>query len=240
MPDRDRVRVISLIPPEEEFPDSSLSWMTARVFETVGTADSACYLDARGLHHDALRETLASLDPAGDPVLVLGTTFALTEVLDRMDADGARFTLPRGSRIMDTGGFKGRAREMSRRDLLLGYARGLGVPSDHVVGEYGMTELSSQFYETVLDSTDPAKRVYRGPDWIRTRVLHPDTLEHRHDGGLGLLAHFDLANAWTVSAVVTEDLGYAVDGGFRFAGRASEAEIRGCSLTAAEILGGRA
>jgi hypothetical protein len=71
---------------------------------------------------------------------------------------------------------------------------------------------------------------------VRTRVLDPETLEELAAGSPGLLTHFDLANAWTVSAILTEDLGAAVPGGFQLLGRARGAELRGCSMAAREIL----
>ena len=106
-----------------------------------------------------------------------------------------------------------------------------------------MTELCSQFYEPSLGSgahsrTGDDARVYRGPPWTRTRVLDPETLSSVPRGEPGLLAHWDLANAWTVCAVVTEDLGILAEDGFRLLGRAEGAELRGCSLRAEELLGG--
>jgi hypothetical protein len=106
-----------------------------------------------------------------------------------------------------------------------------------------MTELCSQFYETTLARfvaglRRPGERLYEGPHWVRTRVLDPRTLAAAPAGEDGLLAHVDLANAWTVSAIVTEDLGAMREGGFLLRGRARGAELRGCSLVTEEILGG--
>jgi hypothetical protein len=144
--------------------------------------------------------------------------------------------------VMDTGGFKGRSREVSREELLHLYQDVLGVPPCRVVGEYGMTEMSSQFYEATLCESlagkAAAERIYEGPPWVRTRVLDPDTLEPVPAGRRGLLAHLDLANAWTVSSLVTEDLGQAAGTGFRILGRARDAELRGCSLATEELLEG--
>jgi hypothetical protein len=115
-----------------------------------------------------------------------------------------------------------------------------------MVNEYGMTELLSQFYEPVfrvggaaradLGSAPLENRRHVGPPWVRTRVLDPETLEPCAPGAPGLLCHLDLANAGSVAAVLTADLGVADEGGFRVLGRAPGAEPRGCSLALEELL----
>ena len=137
---------------------------------------------------------------------------------------------------MDTGGFKGRARETERGVLLDQYQKRLGIPPERVVGEYGMTELSSQFYETRLSDN---RRRFVGPPWVRTRAIDPETLHPIPFGERGLLAHWDLANAWTVLAVLTEDVGVVYEDGFELEGRAPGSELRGCSLATEELLDGR-
>ncbi len=171
------------------------------------------------------------------PVMILTTALAISEFLQILAESDEHFELPAGSRIMDTGGTKGTRMSVSREELLNRYQDLLGIDPGHVVGEYGMTELCSQFYENTLSEDTPgSERRYQGPPWTRTRVLDPETLEPLPEGETGLLAHWDLANAWTVSAVITEDLGVAVPSGFRLLGRAEGAELRGCSLVAEEIL----
>jgi len=175
--------------------------------------------------------------------LILGTALILRAWLVELEASGEQFVLPPGSRVMDTGGMKGRSATMTRGELLSLCHNRLGIPPSHVVGEYGMTELCSQFYELTLDSDSASRtgaddRVFRGPPWTRTRVLDPDTLRPVAPGESGLLAHWDLANAWTVCAVVTEDLGTLAKDGFRLLGRAEGSELRGCSLRTEELLGG--
>ncbi len=243
LPDRGAMRVVSLIPEGRELPDSSLSYMADAVLARFGAPGSGVFLDRGGL---CAAELLAALERAGDegePVMLLGTALGFAEFLGVLEAQGTRFTLPPGSRIMDTGGFKGRAREVSREDLLDRYRSALGVPPAYVVGEYGMTEMSSQFYEPSLRTfaetgRAPVERVHQAPPWVRTRAFDPDTLDPLPPGRTGLLAHFDLANAWTVAAIVTEDLGAEAPGGFVFHGRARGTELRGCSLATEELLGG--
>jgi hypothetical protein len=153
-----------------------------------------------------------------------------------LDRGGARVRLPDGSRLMETGGFKGRSREVSRDDLYRALTDRLGVPPERIVNEYGMTELLSQFWEPVLREGTDRRRRHVGPPWVRTRVLDPVTLEDVAAGEPGLLCHLDLANVGSVAAVLTEDLGVAVEDGFRLLGRAPGAEPRGCSLALEELL----
>jgi len=241
LPDRERMRILSLVPSWSGLPESSLSFMVSRILERHGVGESGTFLGRDGIQHGRLKEALAASVAEGEPVLLLGTILALAEVLDRLEGEGLRFRLPPGSRVLDTGGGKGRRRDVSRTALLTRYAEILGVPENHVVGEYGMTELCSQFYEGVLADRFRGRagssRVFRGPAWTRTRVLHPDTLAPLPRGGTGLLAHLDLANAWTVLHVLTEDLGVEEAAGFRLVGRAEGAALRGCSLTTEELLG---
>ncbi len=238
LPDRGRMRILSLIPPGALLPGSSLSFMADRILERFGAPGSGIYLGEGGLRFHDLRRALAE---APEPVMLLGTALGYHELLAMLQSSGDRVRLPAGSRLMDTGGFKGRRREVAREDLLDRYREFLGIPSTHVVGEYGMTELSSQFYETSLRDAaagESGERLYAGPPWVRTRALDPDTLAPLPEGKTGILAHLDLANAWSVCAVATEDLGAVHPGGLRLRGRARGAELRGCSLATEELLGG--
>lgn len=141
---------------------------------------------------------------------------------------------------MDTGGVKGMARPLSRPGLLRACWTLLGVAGYYCVNEYGMTELCSQRYDGVLAdrfqgrSLEPRRLV--APPWLRTRVLDPDTLAPVAPGATGLLCHHDLANAGSVSVVLTEDLGRAVgDDGIEVVGRVAGAVPRGCGLLLADL-----
>ena len=170
------------------------------------------------------------------PVCVLATTGALLRVLDDCRAQGVAFRLPHGSRLMDTGGDKGAPRPMSRNGILHAVWSTFAIPGYFCVNEYGMAELSSQYYDSVIaDRVHGRHRARRklGPHWMRTVVLDPDTLVPVAPGGRGLLCHFDLANAGSAMAVLSEDIGEQADDGFQLLGRAAGAELRGCSLNAA-------
>ena len=167
----------------------------------------------------------------------LGTTFALVHWTDALRESGTRFRLPAGSRLMDTGGFKGRSREVTRAELYGTVGELLGIPAAWCVNEYGMTEMSSQFYDGVAGSAlAPSQRLHVGPAWVRTQATDPETLKPLPHGETGVLRHVDLANLHSVAAIQTADLGITSPQGFRVLGRAQGAEARGCSLAMDDLL----
>ena len=140
---------------------------------------------------------------------------------------------------METGGFKGKTKEISKEMLYRDCESFLGIQKNHCASEYGMTELSSQCYKRG-DST-LSKRTsspFLGPAWMRTLVIDPMTGREVRKGSVGFLRHFDLANRGSVIAVQTEDMGCAVGDGFEFLGRAKGSEPRGCSLSYEEFIRG--
>jgi hypothetical protein len=160
-------------------------------------------------------------------------------LLEALVASGERLALPPGSRVMETGGFKGRTRELSRAELHGACGERLGVPASHVVNQYGMTELASQFYDSILrEPTAPRRKL--APPWTRVRLLDPETGEEVGPGAIGRVAILDLANTGSVLAVQTADLGRQLADGFEVLGREPGAEARGCSLAAEAMLGGEA
>ena len=153
--------------------------------------------------------------------------------------------MPAGTRIFETGGFKGRVRELQRPELLARVERHLGVQPDHVVREYGMSELTGHFYTRVLQGADAD--LFFMPHFLRVRALDPESLLDVPAGEPGLLAIVDLANVGSAVCVLSEDIGVIEAGAggpaggashraaFRLLGRADEAELRGCSLTVDEL-----
>ena len=234
LPDGAELRMLSLVPPASDLPDSSLSHMVAVVLDRLGAPGSAYYATAAyGIADERFGSALAAACSDDVPVCILGTSFAFVHWLDRAAARGERYTLPAGSRLMDTGGYKGRSREVGEPELRRMYTELLGIPASHCVNEYGMTEMCSQFYDSTLRDVvrmHVRERCKLVPPWVRTRVVHPETLEPVDDGEIGLLLHLDLANIGSVIAIQTEDLGILVDGGFRLLGRAAGATPRGCSI----------
>ena len=242
------VRVVSLIPDPGTVNDSSLARMAGFIADEPEVAATVWAFDpGRGVDVDAVRGAAAGTAP----VLLLTTAFALVHLLEALGP--VRLTLPPGSRIMETGGFKGRVVEVDRTQLHARIERVLGVVPSNVVNEYGMTELLSQAYDGVAGrcpessahrggpggprSASSHPRPHRFPPWVRTRALDPATLSPQPCGQPGLLSHFDLANAGSVCHILTEDFGSTTgDGGIELAGRAPGASLRGCSLVAESFL----
>jgi hypothetical protein len=234
LPDVDRMRLLLLAPSWQSQPDSSLGFMLSDVVDQFGTLGSGFFVDSRGLDTDGLVRSLKAAEDSGEPVGLLGVVLAFVHLLEDLDRKELAFRLPPGSRIMDTGGFKGRSREVSRREMLALYERILSVPPGFVVNEYGMTELSSQFYDSSLLGGDPEVKL--GPHWVRTVVIDPESEVEAARGRPGLLRHVDLANLDSVMAVESEDMGVAREAGFVLLGRAGGAEPRGCSIPVDELL----
>ncbi|MDX2169980.1 MAG: long-chain fatty acid--CoA ligase [Deltaproteobacteria bacterium] len=232
-PDVERMRIVSLIAPVDVLPDSSLAQMVAWGLEQFG-GDQHGYAAGRdGLDLEALVAALRASERDGRPLAILATTGGLIRALDALAARRLAFRLPHGSRLMDTGGDKGAPRPLSRNGLLHAVWSGLAIPGYFCVNEYGMAELSSQFYDSVIADRVAGRHAARrllGPHWVRTRLLDPQTLQPVAAGQPGLLCHLDLANAGTVAAVLCEDLAVALADGLRLLGRAPGAELRGCSL----------
>lgn len=230
------LRFVLLTPPVAQAPHSSLAEMAERVAERfgAGAAVAAGCVDSSGawrLDLECLVPVLREVTASGQPVCLLGTAFSFVHLLDHLAETGLRLRLPPGSRVMETGGYKGRSRELPRNELHAGLTRWLGVPAPHIVGEYGMCELASQAYDCVVGETGP--RLFRFPPWARAAVVSPETGREVADGEAGLLRVVDLANVRAVLAVLTEDLAVRRGAGFELLGRAAGAETRGCSLLAA-------
>jgi len=224
-----RLPILSLIPDRAIAPDSSLSFMAAHVFERHAAHGSAWAASDSGFDLDLACRWLRTR-AEGEPVLVLATALALILLLDRLEGEsGCAIRLPPGSRVFETGGFKGKRLETTPEAVRRRARTLLGLAPDAIVREYGMTELTSQAYSR------PGGERLRTPSWMPWRVLDPDTLEEVEEGQTGLLALFDLANLGSVCHVLTEDLGVREGSAFRLLGRASGAELRGCSLTAEEL-----
>lgn len=194
---------------------------------------------------------LRGSQPDKPPLLLLGTAFSFVHLLDYLAAAGLKLQLPWGSRILETGGYKGRSRTLPKAELHAQLSEWMGVPESHMVCEYGMSELSSQAYDRRApgrDSVVPAScgspteekhrrdagapREFHFPPWVRVQIISPETGREVAAGETGLIRVLDLANVYSVLAIQTEDLAIRGGTGFELIGRATLAEPRGCSLMA--------
>jgi hypothetical protein len=220
-----RRRFVVAAPERATHPASSLGEMVSWLREVHDSDTIPSFLAADGVDTARLGHTLDRLQPT-TPILLLAVTSALLQLVDWADAQGRRWILPAGSLIVDTGGCKGYAHDLPREEVLARYRRVLGAPPEHVVNEYGMTELGSQLYAH-------GRSPHRPPPWLRTLVCDLATGREVAPGEIGCLRHVDLANLGSVSAIQTEDLGRVRDGGIELLGRAPGAVTRGCSLLVA-------
>ncbi len=238
LPDGIRPRFLVLAPTLAEEPHSSLCQMIAWLAAELGSGTAEHFVASGGVRERDLAERLRALEPVREPVLLVGVTHAFIRFADFCRTEDLRFRLPYASRIVDTGGTKGRSRSMSRQGLLRAFWETFGVPGYWVANEYGMTEMCSQFYDDSIRNHFVGRkrdRAKRGPAWVRTQVVSPETLEPVARGERGLLRHLDLANVGSVAALQTEDVGVEVGDGFEVLGRAEGAEVRGCALLLADV-----
>ena len=248
--------VVALAPRLTAPPSSSLGYMMARFMEAFdgealgelepsfdSSSATRWLLDENGVNLAGLEQVVRAASRARRPLLVLATAFALVRLLDELD--GARLPLPSGSVVMQTGGFKGRTREVSMEELRAGVSHAFQLGDRRVVGEYGMTELTSQLYEgTIRESAlcarnpSAAPGTYFEPPWLRVTPVDPVSLLPVADGDVGLARFIDLGNVDSAVSVVTQDVVRRVDGGIQLLGRQAGAPARGCSLAIEALLNG--
>lgn len=236
-------RFALLTPRPSQAPNSSLALMLDTVRIVFGTPDSEWLgkLDASGawsIDADLAVKLLDESAAAKRPLILLGTAFSFVHLIGHLDATNRGYELPPGSRVMETGGYKGRSRELPKEELRQHISQRLGIPPDQIIREYGMSELSSQAYDQAPQSaksddsklsTQTNSQPFHFPPWARARIVSPETGLEVADGETGLIRVVDLANARSVAAIQTEDLGVRRGDGFELLGRAALAEPRGCS-----------
>ena len=244
-------RLLFLTPGRAAAPHSSLIYMFDTLRRRRALPDSAFLGVAAGdgsweVDFPAVLAQLESAVARNEPVTLLGTAFSLVHLLDHLGAQGLRLTLPTGSRVLETGGYKNRARSLPKAQLHALIGETLGVPARQIVCEYGMCELSSQAYAVMREEppvtgqdglahpsspiTHHAAAPFHFPPWARVQIISPETGRAVAGDAPGLIRVLDLANVFSVAAIQTEDLGRRRGDGFTLLGRAVPADPRGCSL----------
>jgi len=194
---------------------SSLLYMVEYLMGRYGDRQGGFFLSDRAVLENAVEHSRRD----GTDFVLFGAAFGLLDLIeDRVTS------LPVSARVIETGGMKTHRRELSRKDLHARLAKGFGLPEVQVWSEYGMCELMSQCYTR-------GGSVFYPPPWMRFRVVDPEHPDRETpEGTPGVLALFDLANVYSVSALVTEDRAVQRGAGFEVLGRLSQAELRGCNF----------
>ena len=205
--------VLALLPSYLEREGSSLIYMVNDLIERTNNPDSGFYLH----NYKELISKLIALDQSGENVILIGVTYALLDLIE-MQKFQLHHTI-----IMETGGMKGKRKELIREELHEILCRGFGVASIH--SEYGMTELLSQAYSL-------GNGVFECPPWMQILIRDTeDALQYIADGKTGGINVIDLANINSCSFIATQDLGKKnPNASFEVLGRLDTSDIRGCNL----------
>ncbi|MFN7099962.1 MAG: acyl transferase [Flavobacterium sp.] len=212
--------VLALLPSYLEREGSSLIYMVKDLIELSNRPESGFYLN----NHDELIAQLVNLEKAGQNVILIGVTFALLDLIEYSKSISFPLSGLGGSTIiMETGGMKGRRKEMIREELHEQLCQGFGVSAIH--SEYGMTELLSQAYSL-------GDGVFECPAWIQILIRDTeDALTYIDNGKTGGINVIDLANINSCSFIATQDLGKKnPNNSFEVLGRFDNSDIRGCNL----------
>ena len=204
--------IIGLLPSYLERNGSSLVYMVDELIRQSGHPQSGFYL----YDFDNLKNTLQQLERAKQNTMLIGVTFALLDF-------AAACPLPlQHTIVMETGGMKGRKKEMTRQEVHAVLQQAFRV--SHIHSEYGMTELLSQAYSK-------GEGVYCCPPWMKVMVRKEDDPLNINVSGKGVLNIIDLANRDSCAFVATDDAGIVYeDGSFEVLGRIDNSDLRGCSL----------
>jgi phenylacetate-coenzyme A ligase PaaK-like adenylate-forming protein len=205
--------VLALLPSYLEREGSSLIHMVDDLIQLSNHPDSGFYLH----NYDELIEKIIQLDQSGQNVILIGVTYALLDLIEKQS-----FQLE-NTIIMETGGMKGKRKEMIREELHQQLCNGFGVKSIH--SEYGMTELLSQAYSL-------GEGIFECPSWMQISIRDTeDALSYVREGKTGGINVIDLANINSCSFIATQDLGKKYsNGSFEVLGRFDHSDIRGCNL----------
>ena len=231
--DADKIKMGILFPDTDSMPNSSLAHYLSLALNNFGTESSGYLLTKEGIDFSRVFENLQYAQDTNTPYAMLGASFSIVHLLDEMAKQNKTYSLPAGSKILDTGGFKGQSRELEQNEFYEQLSMTFGVPRNKCFNMYGMTELSTQFYD---NGNAQCPSIKTGPHWIRSRVINPLSKTDVKIGDKGALVHCDLAHFNIVSTILTEDAGIEVEDGFLLLGRVDGAEAKGCSMAVDEFL----
>ena len=193
---------------------SSLLYMVQHLVEQFGDAQSGFFLEKE---HELV--SLAAHAEPDTPFILFGAAFGLLDLVEKH-----AIKLPAHAIVIETGGMKTYRKEISRKALHNQLAEGFGIHTSQVRSEYGMCELLSQCYTQ-------GGHAFQTPPWMRAAIMDPENpLSPQVPGKPGALAVIDLANIYSVSAILTQDKAVQTASGFEVLGRLQGAELRGCNF----------
>ena len=215
--DISKYTILALLPSYLEREGSSLIYMVNDLIGSSQNPNSGYFLD----DHDLLKQTLEQLNTSKTPTILIGVTYALMDFAENHSIEFPELI------VMETGGMKGKRREILRTELHEVLCEGFGVPLIH--SEYGMTELLSQAYSK-------GSGIFQTPPWMKIKIRDTnDPLTLLGNGSSGGLNIIDLANVHSCSFIATQDLGKSYpNGSFEVLGRFDHSDIRGCNLLVQE------
>lgn len=168
------------------------------------------------------------------PVLLVGTAFSFMNLIDSLSSlsFNNKFWLPENSKIMETGGFKGKSKELNKSEFYELLCNFFGINMSDIIGQYGMSEMSSQYYDSFL--LPEQIRLKKIPNWVRVRIINPlSPSKELKENEVGIICHYDLANIDSCSFLMSGDLGTRRTNDKRFfeiIGRSDTLSLKGCSL----------
>jgi phenylacetate-coenzyme A ligase PaaK-like adenylate-forming protein len=209
--------ILALLPSYLERKNSSLVFMAEHFIKNSRNPQNGFYLS----EFNKLSDTLKNLNEDGKKNILLGVSYALLDFAEQFPAELSHTI------IMETGGMKGRRREMTREELHTTLCKAFGSNTIH--SEYGMTELLSQAYSQ-------GNGIFYCPSWMKILLRNPDdpfdVSEDRQNGTINII---DLANIYSCSFIATQDVGKIAGKGFEVLGRTDNSDLRGCNLLASEM-----
>lgn len=239
LPDRENIQILSLFPGIESNPHSSLSRYVSQAVSFFGTADSHIFVDQDGIDYSSVVMEIQRAEKNNTSIMLLGASFSFVYLLDYLSSHHLTFFLSEKSIIFDTGGFKGKTREINQDKFYNQIQEVFHIKRSQIINMYGMTEVSSQCYDQNIlhtSSNQPISYSKAAPAWVKIQVLSFDTLQPVGKGERGLLAFYDLSNWNSCMAILTEDIAIQNDTGFVLQGRANGSESKGCSIALDELL----
>jgi len=221
-PDVEKMKILLMVPSPKMAPLMEMAIGMEHVRMEFGTPDSRFLISPFGLDIKTLLESLKRAERIREPLALIGATFGLVLFLDACEKKGIRFSLPKGSRVCDTGGYMGRYMECSKEEYFRKCGQVLGVEEDFCINVLWICESSTIYFDNVLKnffSGVKKERYKEVPPWARTIVVDTRKFKRLPKGEIGLLRHYDLTNRVTAFAVQTDNLGFETEDGFEIIGK---------------------